>query len=88
MPTNITIKSIDAPVTVVLEDGTTATIPAQTEKSFQLTQEGSCTILEGKTPEDDPSLPERAADALRRAMNKLMDRVHGGVGEPGATPHK
>ena len=58
MPTNITINTVESAAVVYLQDGSHIVVDPQSETSFQLIDNGYCSITEVADPDESEHPPQ------------------------------
>jgi len=84
MATNIEVYSGDQPVIIYLPDGTEMRMEPNTSDSFQLIENGFCSISE--TLDADQSDAEEFAQAMAAYWQGMWDRAKERAQQPQATP--
>ena len=79
----MTIFPVDGPAIVYLQDGSSFTVNEQQEKSFQLIDEGFCSISDAPPDQDEiPPFVQAMIDFWQEMAAKVREEIQ----DPTATP--
>jgi hypothetical protein len=92
MVTNVTVFPVDGPVVIYYQDGSSQSIEAQTEHSFQLPEAKMCTISDTPPKQDNIEEGEHPppgyafAQAMVAFWQGMMDKIEAEVQDPEVNP--
>jgi hypothetical protein len=82
MATNTTVFPVDGPAVIYFQDGSSTTVAAQEEKSFQIVEGGFCTISDPPDSDDLPAFVEAMIEFWEEMLEKIKEEVQ----DPEVTP--